>query len=437
MRIVLVILFIFAQTCYAKMPDICVNIEFFDKFKDEYLSFYLQEAIKNNHTLKEAKYRLNRFRWEIKKAFSYELPELSAMPGYLGAHFPQDDYNIFVKNNMFILPLKVSFELDLLLKNKDKITKSKKEYEAELSSVNNLYITLFSDITAAYINILLYDYLIEKQEKIIKNKIQALSKENSLYKYGLKDKIALNKITDKLKEEETEYNNLIQKRETALFNFCNLIGMSAENHNTILRGDLEEFEYSETIPEIISSDLIYKRPDIIEIENKLKSAKIDITIAKKEFFPKFDITGFLVFDTLGIGNFFSWNSSFAFLLANATMDLFQGGRKIANLKIKKEKFNELMEEYKEKDLTAIKEINNALNLIKEDKKKEENYKVKRNLEKENQKISKQKLKEGIISELDYINNKNDVIEKEQDLACAKTARLVDYITLYKALGGNL
>ena len=190
-------------------------------------------------------------------------------------------------------------------------------------------------------------------------------------------------------------------------------------------------------PNIISSDLIYLRPDIIEAENKLKSAKIDIAIAKKDFFPRFDITGLLVFDTLGIGNFFGWNSSFAFLLASATQDIFQGGRKIANLKIKKEKFNELMEEYKQKDLTAIKEIDNALNLIKQDKTIENNSKERYNLEKHNHYIADKKFKKGVSSKLDSLNSENYLFEREKELAINKTTRIVDYITLYKALGGNL
>ena len=140
----------------------------------------------------------------------------------------------------------------------------------------------------------------------------------------------------------------------------------------IMKENLDEFEYIGSIPEIINSDLIYERPDIKEIEEKLKSAKIDIRVAKKEFLPSFNITGFLAFDTAGGGNFFSWDSSFAYLVAGLTQDILKGGEKIANLRIKKARFMELLEEYKQKDLNAIKEINNSLNLIKQDKLIEKN-----------------------------------------------------------------
>jgi len=437
MRIIILILFLFQIPCFANGLNSKINVDFFNRFNDEYLPKYIQKALENNHNLKEANYKVKRFRQEIKKAISYELPELSTIPGYLGVHFPKGDYNIFVKTSTFILPLQVCFEPDLLLKNYDKIKKSKSDYNSQIANANGVYLALLSDIASTYMNIILYDYLIERQKKIILNNKDILKKENMKYELGINDAEDINRIKDDIKNDEIDFNNLIKNRNTALFNFCNLIGESSENFESISRGNLENFEYTESIPEIISSDLIYLRPDMIEAENKLKSAKIDITIAKKDFFPKFDITGFLVFDTLGVGNFFSWNSSFALLLANATVDLFQGGRKIANLKIKKERFNELMEEYKQKDLNAIKEVNNALNLIKKDSLNESDSIERLKTEEHNLYLSEKKLKKGIISKLDYLNNEKFLFKKEQELATNKVTRIVDYVTLYKALGGNL
>ena len=70
-------------------------------------------------------------------------------------------------------------------------------------------------------------------------------------------------------------------------------------------------KYPESIPEIISSDMVYNESDILKEE---------------EFFPRFDIRRLLVFDTLGFGNFFSLNTSFAFLIVKAAAELFQGIR---------------------------------------------------------------------------------------------------------------
>lgn len=424
---------IFIETIYANV----INVDFFSRFNDCYLEGYIKEALYNNHNLKEANHKVEQYRQEIKNQFSSELPKLSVQSNYLGAHFPAGDTNFLIKRNSYILPFKASYEPDFLLKNRDKTKSKKKLYKAQLANQKATYISLLCDVANAYINILLFDYLIEKQLEVIKNKTLVYYHNKRKYENGVIDLVKLNDYDIKLNREKSTYESLIKTQKTTLYNFATLIGQSPENCSELKRGKLEKFEYQETIPEIINSDLIYSRPDIIEAENKLRSAKIDITVAKKELFPSFNITGFLAFDTAGGGNFFSWNTSFAFLLAGLTQDLFQGGAKLANLKIKKERYLELLESYKQADLNAIKEINNALNLIKQDTKSENFTNNKLKLEKVSYDSSKRKFNHGVISKTELLDQQNLLFQKEAQSLGAKALRLSDYITLYKALGGEL
>ena len=422
---------------YVYSSPIIPNLEFFNNFNDEYLTQYISRALENNHELKKTNHIVEQYRLEIKNSFSQELPKLSVGANYLGTHFPNGDMNIFLDKNSFVLPFQASYEPDFLLKNRDKTKSTKKLYLAELAKQQNIYISLLSDVASSYINILLYDDLINKQLDILKNNDKNLIKNEKKFNLGVIDSTNLNDIKKENTNQKTIYDNLIKNRNTIINNFCLLIGNSADNSSDIKRGKLEKFEYVKKIPENIDSNIIYSRPDLIEIENKLKSAKIDITVAKKDFFPSFKLNGFLAFDTAGSGNFFSWESSFAFLIAGLTQDIFTGGKKIANLKIKKARFQELFEMYKQADLNAIKEINNALNIIKYDKLTENNAKKEVYLEEKNYNNSNKKLKRGVISEIELLESKNSLNQKQQILSGAKASRLINYITLYKALGGQL
>ncbi len=412
------------------------NLEFFSRFSDSYLENYVKEALINNHDLKAADKKVEQFRYEINSAFSKEFPSLSVASNYLGTHFPNSDYNIFLKKNSFILPFRVNWEPDLLLKTKDKINSKKYLYKSQIASKNATYLSLLTDLASVYVNILLYDYLIKKQSEILDNQDKNLSFNFNKFKFGVIDSINLNNSKEDLNSQKIIYDTLIKNRNTSLFNFALLLGRSANCTEEIQRGSLENFEYIGTIPDSINSDLIYSRPDVEEIENRLKSAKIDITVAKKDFFPSFNIFGLLSFDTAG-GNFFAWNSSFAYLLAGATQDLFKGGEKIANLKIKNAKFKELVEKYIQTDLNAIKEISNALNIIKEDTKNEKTSLEQLDIEKNIYFASSKKYKRGTISAVEYLNDKNSYNQQQQISATSKANRLIDYFTLYKAVGGEL
>lgn len=431
--LVLIFNFIFLNSAFSY----CVNVDFFNRFNDTYLEKYIELALLNNHELKQANYKVEQYRNEIKTQFSKELPELSVSSNYLGAHFPKNDYNFFLRQNSYILPLRASYEPDLLLKNRDKTKLQKKIYYSKLANQKGVYISLLTDVASAYVNILLMDYLINNQKKIIQNQLLKTTYETQKFKFGIINQTDLNETIEKLKNEEMIFEGLEKNLKTTLYNFSVLIGESPENFSEIKRGKIETFDYQKEFPKEINSNIIWQRPDIEEIENELKASKIDITIAKKEFFPNFNITGFLVFDTAGGGNFFSWNSSFAYLLAGLTQDVFKGGYKIANLKIKKARFQELVEKYKQTDLIAIKEINNALNIIDKDTVNQNLSKEKLELEKNNLKNASKRLQKGTISKYDFLENKITLKEKERIFISAKAMRLIDYFTLYKAVGGAI
>lgn len=414
-----------------------INLSFFQKFSDNCFEKYIQEALENNHDLKQANYRVEQFRYEISNQFAKQLPELSVGSNYIGASVPTGDTNVLIKRNSYILPFRASYEPDFLLKNRDKTKSKKKLYKASLANQKATYISLLTDLSNTYINILLFDYLIKIQKEIVKDKELNRDFNKNKFNYGVISFIDLNDIFSELNSQKVLLENLIKQQKTNLYNFALLLGRSAYDSENIERGSLENFEYQEKIPTCIDFNLISSRPDLIEIENQLKSAKIDITVAKKDFLPSFNVFGFLGFDTAGRGNFFNWDSSFAYLLAGLTQDIFKGGAKIANLKTKKARYNELFEKYLQGELNAIKEINNALNLIKQDTIAQGYSKNQVELEYQNYIASKRKLSAGTISNIEYLQNKNSLNQKQQLLAYIRAQRLNDYFTLYKALGGQL
>ncbi len=434
MRIFLTVIILLA---FLNSKGFCYNLDFFSKFNDKYLENYIQMALLYNHKLKQAQKTLEQYRLEVKKTFSKELPQASVGSNYLGTHFPRNDRNFFVKNNSYILPLAARYEPDFLLKNRDKTKSEKKLYEAQIEKTQGVYIALLVDVASAYVNLLLNDYLIEQQKEIIKNKEENYRLNSLKFLKGTIEKTDLNQKENSLLEQKEILDNFEKTRNSILCSLALLTGQSAKNIDEFERGKLKDFEYIDSIPEIINSDLIYNRPDIKEIEKKLKSAKIDIKIAKKDFFPSFNVTGYLVFDTVGPGNFFSWNSSFALLVAGLTQDIFKGGEKIANLKIKKARFEELLEEYLEADLNAIKELNNTIFSIKENSKIEKKAFKNVSLKLENTLFSKRKLERGVISNLEFLDSKTELEFKNQLLAASKATRLIDYFSLYKVLGGEL
>lgn len=427
--------FMFAQSCFA--VDIQeLNIDFFKNFNDENLNCYIQQALDNNHDLKKAGHVVEQYRQQTKYSLGKELPSLSVSANYLGIKVPELD-NFQLKDNAFILPFMASYEADFLLKNRDKTKAVKKSYEAAQFREKSVYLALLTDVATVYTNILQYDDLIEKQTEVLKNQQEILTRSNKKFERGVINSTELNNAKKMVETSKSNLEKLQKERETAMMQLAVLTGNSSSNIADMKVGDLDNFEYSGNIPEEISSDVIFARPDVKMAEANLEKAKIDVRVAKKEFFPRFNIVGVWAFNTIAPGTFFSWESSLAAILAGATQDIFKGGMKIANLKIQKAKYEELFEDYNQTNLDAVKEVNTALCIIKHDRKIEDNTKSELNYETANFQNARKKLSRGVISDPEYLMEENKLINSQTNYTQAKTQRIVNYFTLYKAVGGQL
>jgi len=432
-----ILIILFAPVCFA-VDRKDLNVDFFNRFNDDYLFEYVNEAISNNHNTKQATIRVEEYRQNVKSQFANELPSLGVAANYLGMHVPEISpaFNNIRKNN-FVLPFMVNYEADFLLKNRDKTKSAKKSLEMSKFDEKSAYLALITDVATVYTNILEYDKLIKEQEKIVANYNQILQDDNKKLSRGVINTTQLNNSKNNVEHANITLENLIKQREILLMQFAVLTGRSAESVNDIERGSIDNFEYSEIIPSEIESDVIFSRPDVKRAETALEKAKIDIRVARKEFLPRFNITGVWAFNTIAPGSFFSWESSLAALLAGATQDIFAGGRKIANLKYQKAKYEELIEQYRQTDLNAVKEVNTSLCIVKHDTEVENKTKDKLFLETQNLKNTEKMLNRGVVSKSQYLNSKNLYISKDMDLTKAKTQRLVNYYTLYKTVGGKL
>ena len=432
--LVLVLLFT-AQSCFAVNVQE-LNIDFFKRFNDEYLNCYIQEALNNNHDLKKAQHVVEQYRQQTKYSLGKELPSFSVSANYLGIKVPRLD-NFQLKDNAFILPFMASYEADLLLKNRDKTKAVKKTYEAAQFNEKAIYLALLSDVATVYTNILQYDDLIEKQTEQLQNHEEILKRSNKKFERGVINSTELNNTQKSVETSKSSLEKLQKEREIAMMQLAVLTGNSSSNISDMKVGNLDNFEYSGEIPTEVSSDVIFSRPDVKIAEANLEKAKIDVRVAKKEFFPRFNIVGVWAFNTIAPGTFFSWESSLAAILAGATQDIFRGGMKVATLKIQKAKYEELFENYNQTNLDAVKEVNTALCIIKHDKQIENNTKTELALETANFNNAQKKIQRGVISEPEFLLEKNKFINSQTSYTQAKTQRIVNYFTLYKAVGGQL
>lgn len=446
--IILVAVLCFQAPCFSipwnnkRLPQIkstqkidYVNICWWDNFTDPLLKEYIIKAVTCNHDAREASWKVEEYKHLVKVQFSQEMPTLSVGTTYVLNHF--QDIFVGTKTNVFAVPFLASYEADVFLKNHDKTKSSKKAYESSKFQEQSVYISLASDVATTYINILKYDKQICIQQSLVDVKKEELKREENRYKRGVVSIPQLNAVRKDYETAKSNLDETIKLRDKALNQLAVLTGDSPDNIACIKRGSFDDLEYKSMIPCSISSDVIFSRPDVLAAESDLEKANIDVRVARKEFLPRFNIVGIYAFTNLGSTAFGTWNSTLAALLANATLDLFKGGYKVANLKVSKARYEQMFEAYRQTDLTAIKEVNDSMLIIKEDTKIDENTNKNLLIQCDNYQRAEKSYKYGTISYTNLLSEDEQLLNMTQNKVNTKAVRLIDYITLYKAVGGKL
>lgn len=418
-----------------------ININWWDNFSDPYLKHYIEQALLKNHNVKKQELITEEYRQNVKKTFAKELPSLTLAPTFARIKTPAGGFADIEmaqsRTNIYSIPLIANYEADIFLKNHDKTKSAKAEKDAKEYKEKALNITLATEVATTYINILKLDKIIETQENIakIREEIFELTKERN--KAGLASVYDVT-YTDKLHTQALiELNDLKKEQNIYLNKLAIYIDENPFCSENLARSNFDKLEYIRELPTYINSDIVLLRPDIMEIESKLKKAKIDISIAKKEFLPTIPILGIVGYNSTLLKRLLNWESIIALVGVSAFEKIYTGGNLIATLRTNKIKFEQLLEEYKQTELVALQEINDSLCNIKFNTQKDNEQIKKLKLEKSNIKLIEYRYKAGIISYLDYIQYKETLLSLQIEQDNSKAQRLIDYISLYKATGTKL
>lgn len=410
-----------------------VNMNWWDNFNDDILTSYINKAIQNNYDLKMATLAVEEYYQNTKIQFSNELPQIGAgfapnytkMPGSTSWDWS------------FATPAYVNYELDIFLKNRDKTKSVKKLYEASQFDERAAYIAVAGAVGTTYLNIVRLNKIIDLQKQIVAIRQDIYNLMLTSNKEGLVSTSDTVKANKALVAGQTDLIELQKQQKQLLHSFAVLIGESPENVSELSFTPYDEINFTGDIPAEISTDIIVQRPDFLRAETMVEKAGIDVRVARKEFLPSINLTGIALFNAGDIGSAWSTRGMLGSLAAGAMLPIFTGGRRIANLKLKKTSYERILQDYYKTNLTAIQEINDALVAVKLDKEKMAETLRQAELEKEDYGYNQKRFNQGTISRLDLIQVQENLLTIDKLVAQQNIECMVDYIGLYKAVGSKL
>jgi multidrug efflux system outer membrane protein len=190
------------------------------------------------------------------------------------------------------------------------------------------------------------------------------------------------------------------------------------------------------IPAGLPSDLLTRRPDIMEAEENLLAANANIGAARAAFFPKVTLTGSAGTLSPTLGGLFKPGSAAWSFAPSITLPIFEGGQNIANLNLANIEKNVQIATYEKAIQTAFREV--ADGLAARGTYDEQIAALERDTAAEQRRLdlSTLRYKNGVDSYLSVLTAQTDLYIAQQALVSARMERLQNLVTLYQALGGG-
>lgn len=412
-----------------------VNIPFWQNFNDQNLLVGLNSVYLNNNDLKVSAIKVSEAQKLIKISLADELPHIS-FNGNIKQTFKSSD-EVFgditipdFTETQFLLPLTLSYEIDIWGKNHLKTKAYKKKFEIMQQDERTVYISMTSAFATDYYNLVKIDKLIELQEKLIstqKDVVSAIERKYTLGTANINQVIIEKKSLTYLQEE---LNNLKEKQDV-LLNQMNVI-LADRSFQNIKRTNYSNINAKIFIPKTINTDILAKRPDNIKSELNLERIGIDVKVARRELLPKFNLVGNLGFNAYSLS---SANTFLANLAIAPTWDIFMAGKKIQLLKLQKDEYRIAVEHYDKTILKSIQETNDALYTLKSINGKYSIANDRYALSKTETKLMQKKESLGIADRLNTLYQKEIELVSEQQVVSLKVNEIISMINLYQALGG--
>lgn len=191
------------------------------------------------------------------------------------------------------------------------------------------------------------------------------------------------------------------------------------------------------LPAGLPSDLLTRRPDLLQAEQNLIAANADIGAARAAFFPRLSLTASMGYaspamSTLFDGEHRAWRFS-----PQITQPLFQGGRLRAELRLAEVRKSTAIVEYERAIQTAFREVSDGLaGRATYDNQINAQVRVVSSAERRVE-LSNLRYRAGMEGRLELLDAQRQLYSARQALLDLRREEFGNAVALYKALGGGL
>ena len=215
-----------------------------------------------------------------------------------------------------------------------------------------------------------------------------------------------------------------------------LVGAPIDDSKFNTGGDLDAVRFVEDLPIGLPSEVLLRRPDIVQAEHSLQAANANIGAARAAFFPTISLTGSAGSASPTLGGLFQAASGAWAFAPQVTAPIFDAGRNWANLDSAKVGRAIAVAQYEKAIQSAFREVADALAAKGTLTEQLTAQTALVEATRASTMLSQARYDHGVDSYLNVLDSQRSLYLAQQDQIAVQAARLANLVELYKVLGGG-
>jgi multidrug efflux system outer membrane protein len=415
------------------------NAAWWDAFQDPALTKLVAESIAGSLDLKAAVARVEQARAQYGLARSALFPQVNgdasgervraSRTTLQGQSIPpgQQSYN------SYDLDLSASYEVDVWGRLRRATEAARAQLLASEEARRTVVLTVVTDIADAYFQLLALDDQLAIAQRTLDSRREVLKLQKARFEGGVAPE-------SDMRQAESQYQiaaAAVPALQRQIAQQENLISVLAgRKPGPVERGRTFSQLPFPPIPSGLPSDLLQRRPDVLQAEQNLIAANANIGVARAAYFPRISLTGFLGLQSDQLSQLFK-GTSFAWTAgAGLTQSLFSGGALRSQVELAQARQRELAASYQSAVISALRDVNDALitraTLEQQRAEQEKNVAALNRL----LKLAQRRYQEGAAIFLEVATAEQSLFDAEILLDTVRAQLFQSYADLYRAFGGG-
>ena len=405
-------------------------------FHDPVLRQLIDSALANNRDLREAALNVEAYRAQYRIQRADLLPKVSADATgerqYLPRGMTGTDQGVISSTYSATLGIS-AYELDLFGRVRSLSDQALLTYLASEEARRSTQLSLVASVASAYLTWRADQELLVLSQETLAADERSLRLTSAQRRAGTVS--ALDQIQSRTSVDSTRASVARYKRQVAqdLNQLTLLVGAAVD-------GDLAALPLADEqiagLPAGLPSDLLRRRPDIVQAEYQLRAANANIGAARAAFFPSISLTANAGSTSPQLSGLFNGGSGTWLFQPQISLPIFTAGSLRASLDYAELQKDIQVAQYEKAIQSAFQEVADGLAARATYQRQ---LQAQRDLVASNQRyynLAEHRYRIGVDSSLTFLDAQRSLFTAQQGLIGDRLAQLVAEVNLYAALGGG-